>query len=154
MKKMYAILSLILSLILAAIIPCAVLAENSSTVYLHLKLNRNVICACRPVEIYMDGTYIGCMEQGDLATVAVVLSNGYHQITFREKDWDWADDCTWTLSALPDGSMISCTVQTHELYVEIKDNKVTTGDGTLLMYDNTTERQQGYVIKIIDAIFN
>ena len=154
MKRMTRILSLILALMIAAGIACSACAEGkSSTVYVTIKLNRNFLIAKRSVLVYMDNTEIGCIRQGNAMTVGLVLSEGQHQLTFLEEGH--RDACgTWTLGALPDQCFISCTIQTHRNYVEVKDHTITSSEGNTLLARNDTGEERGFVIRIIDAIFH
>lgn len=152
MKKMIRLLSMILALIIVTGIACSACAEGeTSTVYLTVRLNRNLLIAQRGVLVYMDDTEIGYIGQGNAMTVGLVLSEGQHQLKFLEEGYRDAYG-TWTLGALPDQSFIFCTIQTHRKYVEVKDHTITNSEGNTLLTRNDTVDERGFVIDIIHAI--
>ena len=154
MKKLLTILSLILVIALTAGILCTALAEGkTNTVYLNVRLNRNVILARNPVTVCMDGTEIGTISQGNLLTMGIVLSEGKHRLTFRQESAIGGKEGEWIIGVLPDQSFISCTVQTHTLFVEVKDHSVTTIDGKKVMQQTDSQDAWGHVVDIVEAIF-
>ncbi len=154
MKKLITILSLILVMTIVMGTACSANAQGTTnTVILSIRLNRNFLIAKHTVDVYMDGTKIGFIGQGECMTVGVVLSGGYHELTFRDAEDPSTVQGRWVVGVLPDQCCISCTVQTHLLYVEVRDQKLTTGEGIMIVNNPDTENERGYVVDIIDAIF-
>lgn len=126
-KKMFLVILAVALLMPAMFISRSEAEENESgwsLVTLEISLRRNKTIAKHGVTIYLDGKQVRHLNQGEMATLNLLVRKGDHRLLFVP-DSAKSEECAWELSLLHDEYTLECTLQTHRRYVELKSHRVT-----------------------------
>ena len=103
-------------------------AEDGKVVTFQFRVDRNTIFARYGVTFYLDGKELAHIGQGDRATV-LALIDGYDHVLTMVPDKKSAETKVWVLNGITDGTLVVCRLQTHEGYLELREERIEIGGG-------------------------
>ena len=94
----------------------SVFASGSATVKLSVKSYMNMIFALYDVDIYLDGEYLGTIENGETGKGEITTYNGDHELLFCSADNEFVYG---TQKFTANGyTTVNCKILSHEDYIE------------------------------------
>ena len=122
---------------------------DCSLVTMEFSLRRNPLLAKWGITVYLDGAQVCHIDQGELATLNLLVPHGNHHLLFVP-DNNQSESYTWELSLLHDEYVLECRLQTHRYYIEMKSHSVKADSRTLT--EEMQKKINEWKIKISDAI--
>ena len=100
----------------------SVFASSTSTVKLTVNCYENMIFALYDVDVYLDGEYIGTIENGQTGKGEIETYDGNHELMFCSADSAYVYG---TQKFTTNGyTTVACNIQSHEDYIEPVSCKV------------------------------